>query len=57
MNCPDENRNNCWAYRLNLGLECWLIRRKVCKKFSWQNKRNCINCKFFKMINKKFNIE
>jgi len=22
MNCPDELRKNCWAYHLNLGIEC-----------------------------------
>ena len=55
MNCPDEIRKNCWAYRLNLGLECWLLRKKARKKSSWPNPRKCSNCKFFKMINQKFN--
>jgi len=51
MNCPDEIRKNCWAYRLNLGLECWLLRKKARNKSSWPNSRKCSNCKFFKMIN------
>jgi len=47
MNCPDEIRKNCWAYRLNLGLECWLLRKKARKspiRSSWQNQRKCSNC-------------
>lgn len=56
MNCPDENKKNCWAYRLNLGLECWLLRKKIAKEFSWQNPRKCRNCKFFNMLHLKFKV-
>ena len=51
----EEIRKKCWAYRLNLGLECWLFRKKIRKKSSMPIPRKCINCKFFKMINQKFN--
>jgi len=57
INCPDDIKKNCWAYRLNLGLECWLIRRKLRNECSWQSSRKCCNCNFFKMINQKFYIE
>jgi hypothetical protein len=57
MNCPEEVRKNCWAYRLNFGLECWLLRKNIRKKSSWQRRRKCNNCKFYNIICQKFNIE
>ena len=57
MNCPDEIRKNCWSYRLNLGLECWRLRKKVREKSSWPNQRKCNTCEFFQIINLKFNVE
>jgi hypothetical protein len=57
MKCPNEKRKKCWAYRLNLGLECWIIRKKALNKSNWQKQKKCSNCKFYIMICQKFNIE
>jgi len=47
MNCPEDTRINCWAYRLNLSKECWIIRKKINEKFKWHNPNGCNHCKFY----------
>ena len=53
MHCPEKIRKKCWAYRLNLSKECWILRYKSQKKFKWYNIKGCNNCKFFIYINAK----
>ena len=57
MNCSESTRKKCWAYRLNLGLECWQIRKKARDSKNWNNNRQCINCKFYDLLNNKFGIK
>jgi len=47
MDCPEDIRGECWAYRLNLSRECWILREKACKEFNRRKPEGCINCEFF----------
>jgi len=52
MNCPEKIRKKCWAYRLNLGKECWILNNKAHKKFNWKNNMDYLNCEFYDYISK-----
>lgn len=52
MNCPEEIRKKCWAYRLNLGKECWILCKKSNKKFNWKNNMDYFRCEFYDYISK-----
>ncbi len=53
MNCPKDLRKMCWAYRLNLGKACCILREKARKEFNWKNPKGCTNCDFYSYISKK----
>ncbi|MHA2431565.1 MAG: hypothetical protein ACXACC_11135 [Promethearchaeota archaeon] len=46
MSCPDEVRKNCLVYRLNLGLECWLHRKKQVKNLTGKNRKIAVIVSF-----------
>jgi len=50
MNCPDNIKKNCWAYRLNMSRECWILRKKAKKDFKWMNDKDCEDCKFYNLF-------
>ena len=52
MNCPEKIRKKCWAYRLNLGKECWILCKKSNKKFNWKKNTDYFRCEFYDYISK-----
>jgi len=57
MDCPENIRKKCWAYRLNVSNECWILRKKLENKITWNSVRNCNNCKFFNYISNRNNFK
>jgi hypothetical protein len=53
-NCQEEIRKDCWAYRLNLGWECWLLREKTSGTWNKKVSRTCEKCKYRKLIKDQF---
>jgi hypothetical protein len=50
MNCPEQIRKKCWAYRLNLGKECWILSKKAHKKYNWKKTKDFSHCEFYNFI-------
>jgi len=50
MQCPEEMRKHCWAYRLNLGKECWILKSKN-PNHNFYNKIECKDCSYYQIYN------
>ncbi len=60
-NCPKEIRENCLAYKLNAGKECWCFAEDfkpspLCPKVQ-HNFEHCWDCPWFKKLNPDFHKE
>ncbi len=51
MNCPEDIKENCEAYKLNSGKECWLLIDvdKGCQAF--KENGGCFSCSWYKKYN------
>ncbi len=48
MKCSNEIKENCEAYKRNLGQECWLVAKEIgtgC--FGYSKQDGCRNCPWF----------
>jgi hypothetical protein len=59
MKCPNDNRKNCEAYKLNWGNECWFISNEIVKNCYYFAKKygSCLNCPWYKKNNSIKNIQ
>ncbi|MFC1638571.1 hypothetical protein ACFL2R_04050 [Patescibacteria group bacterium] len=56
MKCSQEEQDQCDAFKYNMGKECWMIAGSYNKKPSCiavKNGEDCIQCAWYKKINKK----
>lgn len=54
-NCPKDIRDNCVAYKMNLGRKCWAVASYVpegCPK-TYRDFKYCCDCLWFKKLNPK----
>ncbi|MDH4330331.1 MAG: hypothetical protein OEV93_02145 [Candidatus Moranbacteria bacterium] len=51
MDCPEDHKNKCDAFKDNMGVECWLIfhSRGGCRGLEEGN--DCTECLWYKKVN------
>ena len=52
LNCPEEDRTKCEAFKRDFGKECWLMINDSRKKCPHYKKYcSCVACPWFKKLN------
>lgn len=51
--CPEELKEECTAYRGNMGRQCWIVSGISKKNKTNRRDLDCTNCEWYKKVNKK----